>query len=315
MHANDIFFSNRTVQLELPHKGYQYFQKLEKSGFAGLTDQTFLACIQTMSAVPELAQYLHKKFGFHYILSGKFTSDPIEARFGWYRHVNGGNFFISLKQLLEAEKKIRRLSLLQQYGLLAASQLHLNDDIPFTKMDQNPNPKSFEVTWLITFFAEVAVDDLSGNDANTAFYVCGYIARSICRHRRCTSGKALLVKSDKPPVLPLCDAEDHIRLFETANRGGLAQPTEFCFAATTLAVQYYLSLLSCDEAKSKLFACRNQRSAFVQAILTVARKRALNQICTLGHNFVIVQTAFNCFAKNEQKRLNAPKRDDPGPMS
>ena len=182
-------------------------------------------------------------------------------------------------------------------------------------MDQNPNPKSFEVTWLITFFGEVAVDDLSENDANIAFYVSGYIARSICRS--CTSCKALLVKSDEPPVLPLCDAEDHIRLFETANRSGLAQPTEFCFAATTLAVQYYLSLLSCDEAKSKLFACQNQRSAFVQAILTVAHKSALNQICTLGHyNFVlIVQTAFYCFAKNELKRLNAPKRDDPGPMS
>ena len=32
-----------------------------------------------------------------------------------------------LKQVLEAEKKIRRLGLLQQYVLLAASQLHLNN--------------------------------------------------------------------------------------------------------------------------------------------------------------------------------------------
>ena len=78
-----------------------------------------------MSAVPELAQYLHEKLDFCYILPAKFTSDPIEARFGWYGQVNGGNIFMSLKQLLEAEKKIRRLSLLQQYGLLAASKLRV----------------------------------------------------------------------------------------------------------------------------------------------------------------------------------------------
>ena len=67
----------------------------------------FLVCIQTMSAVPELAQYLHEKFDFCYILTGKFTSDPIEARFGWYRPVNGGNFFMSSKQVLEAEKNLK----------------------------------------------------------------------------------------------------------------------------------------------------------------------------------------------------------------
>ena len=67
----------------------------KQSGLAGHTDQTFLACIQTMPTVPELAQYSHEKFGFCYILTRKFTSDPIKAMFGWYHQVNGGNFFLS----------------------------------------------------------------------------------------------------------------------------------------------------------------------------------------------------------------------------
>ena len=95
----------------------EIFIQWKESGYAGLTDQTFLACIQTISAVPELVLFLHRKFGFNYILPGKFTSDPIEVRFGWYRQVNGGYFFMSLKQVLEVEKKIRRLSLMQQHGL------------------------------------------------------------------------------------------------------------------------------------------------------------------------------------------------------
>ena len=60
-----------------------------------------------MSAVPEHAQYLHEKLDFCYILTEKFTFDPIEARFGWYHQVNDGNFFMSLKQVLEVEKNLK----------------------------------------------------------------------------------------------------------------------------------------------------------------------------------------------------------------
>ena len=45
-------------------------------------------------------------------------------------------------------------------------------------------------------------------------------------------------------------------------------------------------------------------------------KYAVNQLCLEEHsNFLlIIQSAFNYFAKNELKRLNAPKLEDPGPM-
>ena len=297
------------------------FRQWKQSGLAGLTDQTFLACIQTMSAVPELAQYLHEKFDFCYILTGKFTSDPIESRFGWYRQVNGGNFFMSLKQLLEAEKKIQRLSLLQQYGLLAASKLRVNDDEPLATTTSGGTSSS-EISWLVNFFSGVVLDDLSENDANLIFHVSGYIARSIYRHRQCSFCKVLLVKSDNPPPLPFCDFEEHSKLFEMANQDGLAQPTEFCFVVTTLAVQYYYSLLLNVAEKAKLFACLNQRSAFLQAVETVVKdspnfRSVVNQLCLKGHsNFAfIINCAFNCFAKNELKRLNAPKYEDPRPMA
>ena len=66
-----------------------------------------------MTAILELAKHLLERHGFHYVLSGKLMSDPLEGRFGWYRQTNGGNFFVSVKQLLHSEKKIRCLSLLQ----------------------------------------------------------------------------------------------------------------------------------------------------------------------------------------------------------
>ena len=40
------------------------FVHWQNYGKAGLTSQTFLACIQTMSTVHKLSQYLHKKNKF-----------------------------------------------------------------------------------------------------------------------------------------------------------------------------------------------------------------------------------------------------------
>ena len=69
-----------------------------------------------MVAVLALVEYVQRKHGTGYLLTGKVMSDPIKARFRMYRLAIGGNFFMSLKQLLLSEKKIRRLSLLQQHG-------------------------------------------------------------------------------------------------------------------------------------------------------------------------------------------------------
>ena len=96
---------------------------------AGLIRETFLACIQTMGAIPDLAMYLQEKHGF-YLLTGKLTSDPIEDRFGWYRQENGGNYFMCIKQLLQAEKKIRVLNLFQQNVLQSGSKLLTFVEIP-----------------------------------------------------------------------------------------------------------------------------------------------------------------------------------------
>ena len=82
------------------------FRTLELSGKAGLTNETFMACIQSMQVmIRDLVHHLTKQHFYLYILPGKFSSDPIEGRFGWYRQTNGGNFYISINQLCQAEKK------------------------------------------------------------------------------------------------------------------------------------------------------------------------------------------------------------------
>ncbi len=78
-----------------------------------MTNQTFLALIQTTSGLIELATFLLTKKSYQYVLLGKFQSDPIESRFGWYRQLAGANYYLSVRQLLEAEKCIQLKSLLK----------------------------------------------------------------------------------------------------------------------------------------------------------------------------------------------------------
>ena len=56
--------------------------------------------------------------------------DPIEGQFEWYRQVNGGSFYMSVKQVLQAVEKIRKLSLLQQQALMPATRLFPQDFLP-----------------------------------------------------------------------------------------------------------------------------------------------------------------------------------------
>ena len=53
------------------------FSSWRDSRNAGLTRETFLACIQTMGAMPDLVMYLQEKHEFSYLLMGKLAFNPI----------------------------------------------------------------------------------------------------------------------------------------------------------------------------------------------------------------------------------------------
>lgn len=305
------------------HPGLQYLEEAKnileewkQTGNAGLTHETFSACIQTMGALPELAKYLLERHNFQYVLSGKLMSDPLEGRFGWYRQVNGGNFFMSVHQLLLAEKKIRCLSLLQKDALLTASTIHSEMRV----VAPEENGQTCDSIWLSDFLSTVALDD-SHSEAAVTYFVSGYIGRSVSRLRKCSSCRDLLVASNDCPELQQSVPEEHRKIFEMADRGGLSVPSELCFAVTEVAVQYFTAIAADESVMQKLFASSNQRSLFIKATVTAASCN--DTLCTLtdvkcafSHaNFeLIVKSAFNCFAKNHLKRLNSrPCPEDPQP--
>ena len=195
------------------------FVRWRDSKNAGLTRETFLACIQTMGAIPDLAMYMHEKHGFSYLWMGKLTSDSIEGRFGWYRQVNGRNYFMWVKQLIQAEKKIRVLNL-QQNVLKFSSKLLAFDEIPLPPTSSKEiSFKKFD--WLMMFFSELSLDELSCIDANITFFVSGYVGRSVSRRPKFSFCKEMLVKGHEPTPIYDFLPEEYTHLFDIADRGGL----------------------------------------------------------------------------------------------
>ena len=137
------------------------------------------------------------------------------------------------------------------------------------------------------------------------------IGHSTSYRKRSSSCKEILAQSDKQPEIDVMILEEHRQLFAIANRSELAAPMEFCFAVTALSVQLYSAIAADISIKHKLFALKNQRFDCTIAIMNVKQAHSnfenlVHQKCSAGHqNFkMIVKSAFNCFAKNEIKRLN-----------
>ena len=93
-----------------------YVREWYDSGLQGLTSPTSYAWQQMCTVLPAVAKYMMKECGFDYVLLGKLTSDPLEGRFGQYRQLSGGNYFIAIRQRAETERKFRTINLLRLAG-------------------------------------------------------------------------------------------------------------------------------------------------------------------------------------------------------
>ena len=168
----------------------------------------------------------------------------------------------------------------------------------------------------------MSLDDLSETDANVVVFVSGYIGRSVSRNRSCSSCKQLLIASKDTLQIQVCVPEEHRKLFDIANRGGLSMPTEICFTVTSLAVQCYNAIEADESVRKRVFAMNNQRAGFLHALSCIAKQSdfilvLLDIKCSAGHNNFnsLIKCAFNSVTKNESKRLNASKLEVPAKMS
>jgi len=99
-----------------------FLQLWESSSKPGLSKETFLALWHSCRALADCSAFLLDRRGFNYVLLGHLHSDAIETRLGWLRQLVGANYYISMRQVIEGDWKIRALSLLKFSHLSLASQ-------------------------------------------------------------------------------------------------------------------------------------------------------------------------------------------------
>ena len=83
-----------------------FLARWEESKKPGLTRETFLALRHTYIALADCSSYLLDQKGFNFVLLGHLQSDAIERRFGWLRQMSGAHYYISMRQVLDSDRKI-----------------------------------------------------------------------------------------------------------------------------------------------------------------------------------------------------------------
>jgi len=278
-----------------------FLQRWEDSRKPGLTRETFLALRHTCLALADCGSYMLDRLGFNYVLLGHLQSDAIESRFGWLRQLSGANYFISTRQVLEGDRKIRALSLVKY------SQLSLEDvDNAIHAEDSSPSD-----TTIADSIAEAlqCQKSPSASDTSTIYYVSGAVARSVIRTTKCQHCRQELIDDSSPdPTVVEPDLAAASTFLDSIDRGGLSRPSDYTFLLSVHCWQVFEEIKTNETLKAKFLGAASQRSLFVQIMDRVSDSQfAVENYCLKGHclKSFIAQRLFNCFAKNLVKELSS----------
>ena len=299
----------------------EFLQRWEAVGKDGFTRETFLALRHTCLALADCAAYLLDRLGFNFVLLGQLQSDALESRFGWLRQLSGANYYISMRQVLESDRKIRALSLLK-FSKVSLSDIedaaHANSAAVTSASDADNT-------------ADVIADSLkldaepSESDENIIFYVSGAIARSTVACTKCDHCKEALVCSNQLPVITVEEELDHraAEFLDCINRGGLTRPSDFTYKLVRHCWRVFEELWNRPDLKSTFLLSPGQRLLFCKimdrATYTEKYLDLLfgSSMCTAGHDMQahIVRRFFNCVAKNFVKQITAAANQQSGPLA
>ena len=184
------------------------------------------------AALANLSTYLVEKCNFSSAFPGVFVNDWIERRFGRYRQFHGGNYYVSVRQVFEAEKKIK-VSTLLKYHDFKLKDMQVLDDTEKEEQEAQ-NLLSFPVSTLPD------ISCFCSEDRNIILYVSGYVSFSLSKSLKCSDCKNHI--NEEKILEIICDSdvfnESDLFLTELRNRGGLKYPSAFVFTQSSIA--YYV---------------------------------------------------------------------------
>ena len=264
-----------------------FFKLWRESRKSGLTNETSTAIENLCRNMQSLIVHLLDDLGFQFVLTGQITSDCLESRFGRYRKMSGSNYYISVKQLIENERKIKLVSLLK-HSRISIDSLTLDETV--------------EEDYTTSFDIELCEEDkkaltISDAELQVVYYVSGYCGHRVKKTISCTDCVSMFVSNNTMP-----NTEQSSEFFNFINRGKLDAPSDQLFSFLCDAY----SLFCCLKSNSCHFHAFLRRQSPVNDFISLVEKHVSfgtrnkppcgNDIYKLWQR--CVRSFFNCLARN-----------------
>lgn len=252
-HQNLFFLQNFLTWLrnwqklsELSKQEKKSISLPEKGGM--LSKETFFSLIHTTEAMIALSNYMFDTLQCKYVLLGKFQTDSLEARFGQYRQMSGGNYCIALRQILESEKKLKVLDLIKlkskTSGDISIKLLSVDDSLDNISSVNDVFNDDADVCD-ISDFQDIVFSakefDIAENIMSVLIYIAGYVAFKVKNNMACsdciskiTAGKAMEFEC----------SETVAEYLKFSSRGGLQWPKNFTVDIIVQAFGVFQFLIS-----------------------------------------------------------------------
>nr|XP_042912286.1 uncharacterized protein LOC110282455 [Parasteatoda tepidariorum] len=287
------------------------WQKKEIPGFkrnqGKLTSETFFAFQHTVQALTDVIKYLISEKKDKFVLTGKFQTDNLEGRFGQYRQLNGGNYNLSVDQVLKSEKKLRITSLLklrsESYGEMPISDFmaDFSEKIDTEQgNDMEENNYKFELKGFVD-----NIQFENEEDIPQSIYISGYAVHQLKKKLHCSSCIKML-STEKSLVLEN-DNSSH-NYFNLVEKGGLMYPNEFTTRVFLLCLKVFKCVLKRDN--EHLLLTDNVKKILTSMTYDKVVELYVNQCCpscgegTHDLSLKCISIFFNIFLSNYSKVKN-----------
>ena len=217
----------------------------------------------------------------------------------------GACYFLSVRQFLEAEKKIRIQTLIK-FGHLSFKEACAVMNSSQTQEDTLEEARN--MLQLLSFdFGHL---DNVGDEEGILYFFAGFLARAESKLLKCESCIDLFVLSRNSPNIQLDNdlGEKRDKFLKQITRGGLFTPTDPLYVCVLHARQLYKEVCNKGEIENKFLSLENPQNVFSAMFELKMRDDTnataiLEQSCKESHKFgdrikSIGDRVFNTFSKN-----------------
>lgn len=232
--------------------------------------------------------------------------------------MSGGNYFISVRQILESEKCICLQSIIR------LSSFNFHDTEVYFGEPMSSLEIEIDSEQLINQMSGTSIDiSDSADQVSVIYYIAGYFSRRINQQSDCAACRGLIANSDMQPRVEFHEDaslnKDALRfrtqLLDQVNRGGLCQPSDMMFLTCLHVYLIYEEILKNEKSKEMLLSFKEPRNVFVQTIISKFEygEETLpiyNQKSSVGHAFkkFIAKAAYITFNAMSQNFVSDQNR-------